>query len=288
MTILKSIFNKKDFDSYLKVKKEVSEYLIDSTDNNQSSLQTDNYLNLMLPSGENTNELSLEEKDQLFSHFNTDKNNLTTKHVKVSLIDSLFYLDQDSINPKLQEKSKKLILEEMQNLPEIHNYSSMVKNHYEKFLKSFENIKYNYDSDAFTSYENTKKFIEEFMNKNKNKLNKENKTENFSENFHLFHFKNNIQLEFENPVPSKLNDEENWRKLITATSLSLQNYNIVNFNLDLFTRYGALSWKKYNENFESFVNLLDKEKNEMKEKCDLINKERKFSQVNSFFNIFIG
>jgi hypothetical protein len=306
ITILKRIFNKRDFNSYIKVKKvnyenENSEYYEKDNSNNyinytkmlgdgvnNGSKTTDEYLKLMLPSSNGNNELSLKEEDDIFlSHlgfrFEKNKKNNEDKNIKVSLIDSLFYIDHEICKtPKLQEMAKNLIIAEIKNLPNLESYRKMVDRHFDKFMMFYknENENENYEENRSDTnnhireenqnqYENTKLFLEnEFKNI------KENKVEN-----RIFTFKDKIQTHFENPIPSKLNDEENWKKLISLTDISMQNFNIYNFNLDLSVKYGPIVWKKYIDNFESLVNLLEKEKILLKEKSDQINKERKFNQV---------
>lgn len=267
---------------------------------------TDDYLNLMLPSAHG-NDLSLkEEDDHLLSHFGfsferkKNKNdNASERNVKVSLIDSLFYIDQESAkNAKLQEASKKMIMAEMKNLPNLDNYKKMVDKHFDKYMlfdsnendyfgeqavngnnhnHNYNNNLKSFSEESLKCFENTKSFLEShFINLKEKGLKKENK---------LFEVKNKIITHFENPLPIKLNDEENWKRLIYAADASMQHFNVYNFNLDLYTKYGPFVWKKYTDNFESLINLLEKEKNELKEKCDQINKERKFNQV--FFINFI-
>lgn len=271
--------NNNDYDNYTKM-------LGDGI----NSKMTDNYLNLMLPSVQNNNDLSLkEEDDHLLSHlgFSFDRknqNNQKDRNLKVSLIDSLFYIDQEcSKNAKLKDLSKKLIMDEMKNLPNLENYKKMVNRHFDKYLhfKADEN---NYleenshngnnkaNEENFKNFENTKNFLESYFKtlSEQNSLNEKK----------LFTLKDKIITQFENPLPIRLNDEENWKKLISITDLSMQHFNIYNFNLDLYTKYGPLVWKKYIDNFEALVNSLEKEKIDHKEKCDQINKERKFNQVN--------
>jgi len=307
ITILKKVFNKRDFDSYIKVKKsdyefQNSEHYEKSNNNNyndytkmlgdgvnSTSKMTDDYLNLMLPSAQINNDLSLKEgDDHLLSHigFSFDrknKNNKNEKNVKVSLIDSLFYIDQENVNNvKLKDSSKILIIKEMKNLPDLQNYKKMVDRHFDKYML-FDACENNYFGEhlnngnnkvsekSLKNFENTKNFIESHF---KTLIEKGSDKEN-----HLFEVKDKIQTHFEDPLPIKLNDEDNWKKLISSADLTLQQFNVYNFNLDLYTKYGPLLWKKYTDNFEALVNLLGKEKNELNEKCDQINKERKFNQV---------
>jgi hypothetical protein len=277
---------------------------------NSNSRMTDDYLNLMLPSA-HSNDLSLkEEDDHLLSHFgfsferknNKNNNNNNERNVKVSLIDSLFYIDQESAkNSKLQEASKKLIIAEMKNLPNLENYKKMVDKHFDKYMlfdsnenNSFgeqavngnnHNLSHNNNHKALSEenlkcFENTKSFLESHSKNLKEKgLEKENK---------LFEVKDKIITHFENPLPIKLNDEENWKKLISGTDVSIQHFNVYNFNLDLYTKYGPFVWKKYTDNFEALIYLLEKERNELKEKCDEINKQRKFNQVFFINCVFIN
>jgi len=310
ITILKKVFNKRDFESYIKMKNQDIEYqnneyyqksninnyfdytktLGDGINNNNSKM-TDEFLNLMLPSAHSNNDLSLqEEDDHLLSHFgfNFDRKNnkvFKSKNIKVSVIDSLFYIDQEiSKNQKLQEMSKKLIISEMKNLPSLEDYRKMINKHFDKYMHleksesnncnesslNRENLNNKISEENFLNLSNTRIFVEDYF---------KNKKEKIEENS-LFSFKDKIQTQFEDILPNKLNDEENWKRLISFTDSSMENFNIYNFNLDLYTKYGPIVWKKFIDNFEFLTNLLEKEKNSLKEKCDEINKERKFNQVN--------
>jgi len=334
ITILKKVFNKRDFDSYIKVKKIEDEYqnseyyeksninnyndytkmLGDGVNSNFNSNLTDDYLSLMLPSAQSIHDLSLKEEDEhLLSHFGfsfgmknnnlSDNNNNKNKNVKVSIIDSLYYIDQESAkSAKLQEASKKLIIAEMKNLPNLDNYKKLVDRHFDKYMLfdllphengdsyaeqvnigNHNNINNMHNSDisnrvsseALKCFGSTKNYIESSFKALKDK-------KGFEKEKKFFAFKEKIETHFENPLPIKLNDEDNWKKLISLAEISMQHFNIYNFNLDLYTRYGPLVWKKYTDSFEALVNLLENERNDLKEQCDKTNKERKFNQVFCF------
>lgn len=281
ITILKKVFDKRDFDSYIKVKKNIEEDFEIYKANNHNILaedsasqKTDEFLKLMLPSGKTDIDFTSEEENLLFSHFGNNVEKNDKKNIKVSIIDSLFYIDQDGSNQKLLDKAKILIKEEMHNLPSIQAYSKLINKHFDKYV-CFENRQNEekIENYHFSEFQNTKNYFNEYSVK----LNANPQQRVHGSN--LYNFKDKIKTHFENPLPSKLNDEENWKKLISSTSLSMQNFNILNFNLDLYAKYGPLKWKKYIENYDNFIVVLDKEKNSLIEKCKNINRERKLLQV---------
>jgi hypothetical protein len=285
MTILKKIFNKKDFDSYIQVKKVIIEDDIYYEKRDDLMLnedlknhnQTENYFKFMLPISNEKNQLSIEEENELFSHFS--KQNNEKSFVKISLIDALLYIDQDDSHSKLREQSKKLVRDEMKKLPDLEAYCNMVNKHFEK-ISSFpkkiqkENNDNNIDMDIFNDTENHLKLLQkDFEMKNLNEENKKNLLESVI----------NISNVFLEPLPHKLNDEDNWKNLLNDANISLQGFNSYNFNLDLYTKYGPLVWKKYTDNFEKLVNILKQEKADLDKNIELLNKDRKFSQVKFFY-----
>jgi len=284
MTILKKIFNKKDFDSYIQVKNVIVEddfyyekredLMLNEDFNKNNKNQTENYLKFMLPTSNEKNELSLEEENELFSHFS--KKNNEKSFVKISLIDALSYIDQDGSNNKLKEQSKKLVRDEMKKLPNLEAYSDMVNKHFDKiaFPKKIEYEENGSESNIFNDAEKHLKLLEkDFEFKILNEENKKN----------ILNSDLNVHNEFLEPLPHKLNDEENWKNLLNETNTSLQNFNSYNFNLDLYTKYGPLVWKKYTDNFEKLVNILKQEKAELEQNIETLNKERKFDQVKLYF-----
>lgn len=292
MTILKKIFNKKDFDSYIQVKKiipeddfyyEKREDLMLAEANNNNNNSTENYLKNMLPSANEKNELSLEEENELFSHFSNK--NIENKFIKISKIDALSYIDQDYDNNKFKEISKKLIKEEMQKLPELENYKKMVDKHFDA-ISLPKNICDNVDNENEKEdniFNNTLQHLKNLEKDFESKKNKEDEN-NFS---NILNTGINVNEEFSEPLPHKLNDEENWKNLLNNANISLQSLNSYNFNLDLYVKYGPMVWNKYLENFEKFLNILQKEKIELDENIENLNRERKFAQVKFYFYLFL-
>jgi hypothetical protein len=92
-------------------------------------------------------------------------------------------------------------------------------------------------------------------------------------------FKTHIEKNHEMPPPNKYQDEFEWSKLHNSLNISLQEYNINNFNLDLLIKYGPNCWKKYLNKYENLVSQLRKEKENIEKKNEIINQERKFKQV---------
>jgi pre-mRNA-splicing factor SPF27 len=92
-------------------------------------------------------------------------------------------------------------------------------------------------------------------------------------------FQTSIATKFEEPAPNKYHDYATWEKLLQKVHLSLQQYNIKNFNLDLLIKFGPEAWKKHLAAFECLVNQLDNEKINLETQCEEINKQRKFSQI---------
>jgi hypothetical protein len=88
-----------------------------------------------------------------------------------------------------------------------------------------------------------------------------------------------IKINFELPPPNKQNDETYWHNLNNQLDISLQQYNVKNFNLDLLIKYGTPAWKKYLANYEAVISQLKKEKEYLESKNNEINQFRKFKQV---------
>lgn len=92
-------------------------------------------------------------------------------------------------------------------------------------------------------------------------------------------FNSAIETKFEEPAPNKYHDYNTWEKLLQKVQLSLQQFNVKNFNLDLMIKFGPEAWKKYLSVFENLVNQLELEKSSLEAQCEEINKQRKFNQV---------
>ena len=65
--------------------------------------------------------------------------------------------------------------------------------------------------------------------------------------------KGDYKTKFEAPAPNKYRDEKNWKNLLNQISISSQNLNIKSMNLELITKYGPLSWKKYMSKLDQLI-----------------------------------
>jgi hypothetical protein len=190
--------------------------------------------------------------NSLLKKFHETEGILTSIHSNAKfnhLIDALPYIDASLDDPRYREESKKLIQEEMKkskkNLNEYINLIPEVKiTQSEFFQQEIKRIENNQKS-SFTSQA--------------------------------------IQTTFEEPAPNKIHDLDSWNSLMKKVNLSLSHLNIKNLNLDLFIKFSPSLWKKYLFTFDSILKQLENEAQELQEKCEEINKERKLKQVFIFF-----
>jgi len=168
--------------------------------------------------------------------------NDTNKEYENIIIDSLNYIDKKYIeDTRIRDEARRLIDEEMKN------------SKYNRFVLT--------ESPVESSVLNAE-------------------LERIEKNKKLKIFKTEIEKKFEMPAPNKYQDESEWSKLHNSLDISLQQYYVNNFNLDLLIKYGPCSWKKYLNNYENLVSQLRKERDNLDKKIEIINQERKFKQVN--------
>jgi hypothetical protein len=161
------------------------------------------------------------------------------------LIDALPYVDSGLGDPRLKEESNKLIYEELKKSKKsLHDYINLIPE-----------VKISHSE-----------FISEELKKIEN-----NKQSSFT--------CRPIQTTFEGPAPNKIHDLETWNILIKRVNLSLSHLNLKNINLDLFIKFSPTLWKKYLFTLDSIIKQLEKEGQDLQEKCEDINKERKLKQV---------
>jgi pre-mRNA-splicing factor SPF27 len=166
------------------------------------------------------------------------------------LIDSLAYIDGHfREETRVKEEMNKLIREEMNKLATTKKL--------EDYLTDYQFPHLEYMNDPL-------------ILKEINRIEKDKK-------LNVFH--SSIETKFEEPAPNKYHEYNTWEKLLQKVQLSLQQFNVKNFNLDLLIKFGPEAWKKYLIVFENLVNQLDLEKSSLERQCEEINKQRKFNQV---------
>ncbi|KAK6921241.1 Pre-mRNA-splicing factor SPF27 [Dillenia turbinata] len=89
----------------------------------------------------------------------------------------------------------------------------------------------------------------------------------------------------EKPPMSKWNDETAWRQSVQKAQRLLQHQVIRMENLELMSKYGAEVWKQHNHRLEVFLSRLQVEAARQNEKIEVVNRERKYHQQNTAFEL---
>ena len=93
------------------------------------------------------------------------------------------------------------------------------------------------------------------------------------------------RYELETPTVSKRNDETAWKQALQRSQRLLQ-YQITRMeNLDLLLKYGPDAWKQHNNRLEVYLTRMQKLAQELNEKIEKVNRERKYHQQNTAYEL---
>ncbi|KAM7257109.1 hypothetical protein ACFE04_012850 [Oxalis oulophora] len=87
------------------------------------------------------------------------------------------------------------------------------------------------------------------------------------------------------PPANKINDETAWKHAVQRAQRNLQYQTIRLENLDLMSKYGPEVWKQNNLRLETLHLRMQKLAQELSEKIETVNRERKFHQQNTAFEL---
>ncbi|KAJ4832338.1 Pre-mRNA-splicing factor SPF27 [Turnera subulata] len=87
------------------------------------------------------------------------------------------------------------------------------------------------------------------------------------------------------PAANKANDEAAWKHAVQRAQCLLQNQVIRLENLELMSKYGPDVWVQHNKRLESMLSSLQKLAREQNEKIEKVNRERKYHQQNTAYEL---
>ncbi|KAF3965920.1 hypothetical protein ACB098_04G071900 [Castanea mollissima] len=89
----------------------------------------------------------------------------------------------------------------------------------------------------------------------------------------------------EPPPSNKWNDESAWNHTLHRAQCLLQYQMISLENLDLMVKYGPDVWKQFIQRLEAYLSRMQKLVQEQNEKSETVNRERKYHQHNTAYEL---